>query len=124
MSRLLALIALVGCAACLVREAAAGEAAGLPPAICGMSPGDWCPAPPGDPCGAHRDVTSCRADPRCYGMPYQGESLVACTLDKRGFPANCPTVGCTSRPPTPGQGDLPTADPKKRGAHEQVRSAS
>jgi hypothetical protein len=68
---------------------------------CGMSPNDWCPAPPGDSCGRHRNVAACRADPACYGMPYQGESLVACQLDGRGFASNCPTVGCTSTPPRP-----------------------
>jgi hypothetical protein len=35
-------------------------------------------------------------------MPYQGESVVACQLDGRGFASNCPTVGCTSTPPRPG----------------------
>jgi len=66
---------------------------------CGLSPTDWCPAPPGDPCGRHPDATSCRADPRCYGMPYRGESVVACLPGERGFSSNCPTVGCTSTPP-------------------------
>jgi hypothetical protein len=61
-----------------------------------MSPGDWCPAPAGDPCGAHRDVASCRADERCVGMRYRGESVVACRFDARGFAKNCPTVGCMS----------------------------
>jgi hypothetical protein len=58
-------------------------------------------APAGDPCGRHRNVVACRADPACYGMPYQGESVVACQLDGRGFASNCPTVGCTSTPPRP-----------------------
>jgi len=66
---------------------------------CGMNPNEWCPAPPGDPCGRHRNVAACRADPACYGMRYEGQSLVACTLDARGFASNCPTVGCTSTPP-------------------------
>jgi hypothetical protein len=61
-----------------------------------MSPGDWCPAPAGDPCGAHRNVASCRADERCVGMRYRGESIVACMFDARGFAKNCPTVGCMS----------------------------
>jgi hypothetical protein len=66
---------------------------------CGMGPKNWCPAPAGDPCGRHRTVDACRADPACYGMPYRGESVVACRLDARGFASNCPTVGCTSAPP-------------------------
>jgi hypothetical protein len=66
------------------------------PADCGTRPDDWCPAPSGDPCGAHRDVASCRADPRCGGRPYTGESVVACKRDARGFGENCPTVGCVS----------------------------
>ncbi|HMF42811.1 MAG TPA: hypothetical protein VKQ32_19200 [Polyangia bacterium] len=66
------------------------------PADCGTRPGDWCPAPAGDPCGAHKDLTSCRADPRCGGRPYSGESVVACKFDGRGFGENCPTVGCVS----------------------------
>jgi hypothetical protein len=61
-----------------------------------MRPDDWCPAPQGDPCGQHKDVASCRADPRCGGRPYLGESVVACKLDARGFGENCPTVGCVS----------------------------
>jgi hypothetical protein len=71
-------------------------AAGL---ACGLSTSDWCPAPMGDPCGNHKDAASCHADPRCYGMPYRGESVVACIFDGRGFAKNCPTVGCTSTPP-------------------------
>jgi hypothetical protein len=69
------------------------------PSDCGMGATDWCPAPPGDPCGRHRDVASCKADPKCYGMPYRGLSYVPCMLDERGFASNCPTVGCTSTPP-------------------------
>jgi hypothetical protein len=67
--------------------------------LCGMGLSDWCPAPPGDLCGAHRNAAQCKADPRCYGMPYQGESVVPCILDARGFASNCPTVGCTSTRP-------------------------
>ena len=67
--------------------------------VCGFSINDWCPAPSGDPCGRHRSTAACRADPTCYGMPYRGESVVACILDARGFASNCPTVGCTSTPP-------------------------
>jgi len=68
----------------------------LPAGDCGTRPGDWCPAPAGDPCGAHKELTSCRADPRCGGLPYSGESVIACKRDARGFGENCPTVGCVS----------------------------
>jgi hypothetical protein len=68
------------------------------PLPCGMNPKDWCAAPAGDPCGNHRNVAECRADKACYGMPYRGESVVACIVDERGFALNCPTVGCTSTP--------------------------
>ncbi len=67
-----------------------------PNPFCGTSPSDWCPAPAGDPCGAHKDTASCRADSRCVGMRYRGESFVPCQYDARGFAANCPTVGCVS----------------------------
>jgi hypothetical protein len=63
---------------------------------CGTRIHDWCPSPAGDPCGEHKDVNSCRADPKCKGMPYKGESIVACRYDG-GFATNCPTVGCISR---------------------------
>jgi hypothetical protein len=66
------------------------------PGLCGMGPTDWCAAPPGDPCGAHKNVASCRADPRCTGMSYRGESVVACQFDDAGYATNCPTVGCIS----------------------------
>jgi hypothetical protein len=66
------------------------------PGSCGISPTDWCPAPPGDPCGEHKNVASCRADPRCRGMSYWGESVVACQFDDAGYATNCPTVGCIS----------------------------
>ena len=72
-----------------------------PPAVCGTGANDWCHAPAGDACGRHRDVASCRADPVCYGVPYRGESVVACDIDARGFSSNCPTVGCTSNPSRP-----------------------
>jgi hypothetical protein len=29
-------------------------------------------------------------------MPYRGESVIACIDDARGFPTNCPVVGCIS----------------------------
>ena len=71
----------------------------LPPpsSPCGLRTTDWCPSPAGDPCGAHKDVASCRADRACKGMPYRGESAVACMDDGHGFSSNCPTVGCISR---------------------------
>ena len=74
-------------------------AADTPSPNCGMSPSDWCQAPAGDPCGAHKDTASCKADIVCFGMPYRGESVIACQLDERGFATNCPTVGCTSEAP-------------------------
>lgn len=64
---------------------------------CGTSPSDWCAAPAGDPCGEHRDEKSCRGDSRCRGLPYRGESVVACVHDGKGFWTNCPAVGCVSR---------------------------
>jgi hypothetical protein len=70
----------------------------VPAGNCGLSPSDWCPSPPGDPCGAHKDTASCKADRRCQGMRYRGESVVACMYDERGFASNCPTVGCVSIP--------------------------
>jgi hypothetical protein len=74
-----------------------------PQTNCGVRPGDWCPAPPGDPCGAHRDEKSCRADAACRGLPYRGESVVACQPDGHGFWSNCPAVGCVSRSDPPGK---------------------
>jgi len=65
---------------------------------CGLSPTDWCTSRSDrDPCGAHPDVASCRADAKCKGQPYRGESAVACQDDGTGFAKNCPTVGCVSR---------------------------
>jgi hypothetical protein len=64
---------------------------------CGSSPSDWCASPPGDPCGVHKDTAACKADPKCKGMPYTGESFVACKPDGKGFWTNCPSVGCISR---------------------------
>jgi len=78
--------------------AATGPAAADAP--CGLLPSDWCPAPPGDPCGAHADEASCRANARCAGLLYRGESLVACVPDGHGFWRNCPAVGCVSRADT------------------------
>lgn len=64
---------------------------------CGLRLGDWCPSAPNDACGKHKSVEECRADTTCKGMPYKGESLVACKYDDAGFATNCPTVGCISR---------------------------
>ena len=66
---------------------------------CGMSVRDWCPSYRGDPCNRHKNTAACRADQKCYGMAYRGESLIACMLDERGFASNCPTIGCSSRRP-------------------------
>jgi hypothetical protein len=64
---------------------------------CGMHPDDWCASPARDSCGVHKNVDQCRKDKKCRGMPYHGESVVACRDDGSGFAANCPTVGCISR---------------------------
>jgi hypothetical protein len=68
-----------------------------PTQLCGASFQDWCPSPPGDPCGEHKNKASCQLDARCNGMHYRGESVVACKYNERGFATNCPTVGCISR---------------------------
>jgi hypothetical protein len=73
------------------------------PPPCGMSIDDWCPAPAGDPCGKHKDEKSCRADSKCRGLPYLGESAVVCIPDGKGFAENCPAVGCLSRAAAAGQ---------------------
>ena len=86
----------------LALAAASGEApapAGVVTPSCGRNPSDWCPSPAGDPCGVHKNEASCRADAQCQGMPYRGESVVACIPDGKGFWGNCPAVGCISRPP-------------------------
>jgi hypothetical protein len=88
----LVLAALVGAGGTSASASAADPA---PP--CGFSVTDWCPSPPGDPCGRHRDERACRADPRCHGIKYRGESVVACSADGTGFWSNCPAVGCVSR---------------------------
>jgi hypothetical protein len=69
--------------------------------LCGLSPSDWCEGPLDDPCSGHHSTDACRADRQCFGVPYRGESLVACIDDgqRRGFARNCPTVGCSSVPP-------------------------
>jgi hypothetical protein len=66
---------------------------------CGVGLSDWCPSYRGDRCNRHRNSETCRADPKCFGMPYRGESLMPCLFDERGFASNCPTVGCSSLPP-------------------------
>jgi hypothetical protein len=58
---------------------------------------EFCASPPGDPCGRHPDEASCRADPLCKGVPYRGESVVACQADDAGFWTNCPAIGCMTR---------------------------
>jgi hypothetical protein len=63
---------------------------------CGTSPNDWCPAPPGDPCGRHRNANECRNDFNCNAIPFRGATKVACITDRRGFSLNCPVVGCRS----------------------------
>ena len=96
LSLALTTLATTGCA---VAAESNGATVSQQQAVCGLKPDDWCPAPAGDPCGRHHNVATCRADSSCYGMPYKGESLTACTIDSRGFSSNCPTVGCTSTPP-------------------------
>jgi hypothetical protein len=76
-----------------------GDAGRPPPRPCGLSPSDWCIPDRTDPCAVHKDAASCKADAACFGLPYRGESVVACRFDARGFGLNCPTVGCTSKPP-------------------------
>ena len=68
---------------------------------CQYTPRGWCPGVPGDPCGAHANEALCRADKRCAGLPYQGESFVACLSDGHGFASNCPAVGCRMAPAHP-----------------------
>jgi hypothetical protein len=96
MRTMLLAVVLVASAGSLVVEAKKPIAPGRAAATCGLNPDDWCPSPPGDPCGKHKDVASCKADRRCKGMRYRGESAVACDDDGRGFSHNCPTVGCIS----------------------------
>jgi hypothetical protein len=77
---------------------AAGAVVALPADLpCGISISDWCPSPPGDPCGWYKNERQCRADDRCKGVQYRGESVVACIADGKGFWENCPAVGCVSR---------------------------
>jgi hypothetical protein len=91
---------------CLAFVLAAGACSAAPPPPkpnCGGAPGDWCTSAADGPCGAHPDEAACRADDRCRGMPYRGESLVACIPDGKGFWSNCPAVGCVARTEAPGQ---------------------
>src|SRR5258708_37622865 len=90
-------LSLLGLAALMAAAAPAPAAAQS--RVCGINPSDWCSAPAGDPCGRHRNVAACRADPACYGMPYQGESGGGWQLDGRGLASNCPAVGWHSTPP-------------------------
>ncbi len=92
-----AILALPGCrnGAAPASAPPAAQAAGDVP--CGWRTSDWCPSPPGDPCGRHKDTAACRADKKCKGMPYRGESYAPCVDDGTGFARNCPSVGCISR---------------------------
>ena len=78
------------------RVAGAGEAARSFP-FCQINPQGWCPSAGWDRCGRHSDTASCKADPGCRGLPYHGESVIACLSDGKGFATNCPSVGCVSR---------------------------
>lgn len=98
MIRALSLLLLLGCASTPDPHAAgAGERMGSTDPSCGVSTDDWCAAPEGDPCGIHANEALCRADARCRGLPYRGESVVACMPDGKGYWSNCPAVGCVSR---------------------------
>jgi hypothetical protein len=64
---------------------------------CGTSKPPPPPATPtehADPCAGHKNAAACKADARCGGAEYKGESLAACQYDGRGFTTNCPWVGC------------------------------
>jgi hypothetical protein len=89
-------IVLLTCGVLLVTSLQQAEAASPNP--CGMDPRDWCTQPSDDdPCSHYANAQECKADPKCYGVPYSGESVTACYYDGRNFSANCPTVGCTSK---------------------------
>jgi hypothetical protein len=62
-------------------------------------PGDWCTNAAPGPCGTHPNETACRADKACKGLPYKGESAVACKPDGKGFWSNCPATGCIAKVP-------------------------
>jgi hypothetical protein len=92
--------------------------------ICGAGVSDWCDVAADDPCGAHKDVDACKKDARCEGLPYRGESVVACIAEARCFSSNCPTVGCISRCETKDEAAC-KADTGCAGAgHEICRDAS
>lgn len=94
--KILALLAVCACIGVLVPLAGAQQP---PNRNCQMDPTGWCAGEPDDTCGRNHFVWSCKLDEQCFGVPYQGESAVACKFDERGFGLNCPTVGCTSRKP-------------------------
>ncbi|HLX06559.1 MAG TPA: hypothetical protein VKY89_01715 [Thermoanaerobaculia bacterium] len=93
----------LGAIAALAALATLGLAPGPVSRPCGFRPDDWCPAPAGDACGRHHAEGACRDDPGCRGLPYRGESVVACIPDAQGFWSNCPAVGCIARSDPPGQ---------------------
>jgi hypothetical protein len=45
------------------------------------------------PCRA-MTLDECKADLRCRGIEYWGESFAMCDFDDRGFATNCPVLGC------------------------------
>lgn len=92
------LVLLASCASAPSDAGSSETASDAPVAPCGSSTKDWCPSPEGDVCGEHADEASCRADARCVGMPYVGESFAPCEPDGTGFWKNCPAVGCVSKP--------------------------
>jgi hypothetical protein len=65
--------------------------------FCGARTNDWCTSAKDGACGRHMNEADCRADAKCVAMRYEGESVVACNWDERGFADNCPTVGCKDR---------------------------
>ena len=75
-------VSLVAARFAIADACAAAETTGQ---LCGLSPTDWCRSPPGDPCGKRSNERSCRDDPRCVGLPYRGESVVACLPDRQGL---------------------------------------
>jgi len=98
----LVLLLLLGFAPASELNAATAVAQGSADPSCGTSPDDWCAGSSSDPCGVHKNEASCRSDARCRGLPYRGESVVACIPDAHGFWSNCPAVGCVSRYASPG----------------------
>lgn len=42
------------------------------PAPCGLSPSDWCPSPPGDPCGEHKEHVVVHGGPALQGNALPG----------------------------------------------------